>query len=280
MRQLFSACRNVFLLMGCAMLCINGAKAEENKGKPANPLEQELQAAFVTENAVLTGITDDGKSPASQDKLEKVAHIYARIVERNPKNVAALNACAEYLWRIERRQEAMAKWTAAETLEPGNAVVINHLGGCHLALGDAKRATEYFERAAMLDPGNALYQFNAGNTSYLFRHEMTTGTDTAEAVMLRSLDHFRRAAKIDPFNVEYARAYAETFYMVQPPDWNGALQAWTHYLEITDQKDFAYSNLARVNIKLGHNKDARDNLARIENAKFAPLKEHLLQQMR
>ncbi len=147
---------------------------------------------------------------------------------------------------------------------------------CYLELGHAKKATEYFERAAKLDPKNALYQYYAGNTAFLFRHEMTNSTDDERAVILRSVIHFQMATQIEPFNIDYALAFAQAFYSLLPPDWNAALQAWIHYLQITDQKDFAYSNLARVNLKLGNKEEARENLAKIGDEKFAAMKKHML----
>jgi len=66
---------------------------------------------------------------------------------------------------------------------------------------------------------------------------------------------------------------------MQQQDWNAALKAWTHYLEVTDQKDFAYSNLARVNLKLGHKKEAAEALSMIKSEKFASLKQHLQEEI-
>ena len=36
-----------------------------------------------------------------------------------------------------------------------------------------------------------------------------------------SLDQFRRARDLAPGNFEYASAYAETFYLMPQPDWQG-----------------------------------------------------------
>jgi tetratricopeptide (TPR) repeat protein len=277
-RQLFSAFSRIAPVLCCALFFLPQAFAPDTDAKsPA--LEQELQAARLTEAAVLAKDADRENAQAARDDLEKLARIYAQISSRYPKSAEALNTWAEYLWKIERRQEAMEKWLAAESLEPDNAAVANNLGGCQLALANAKKAAEYFERAAKLDPGNAPYQFNAGNTCCMFRHQMAGDGGDAEPVLLRALDHFREAARIDPFSIEYARSYAETFYIMQQPDWNAALKAWTHYLEITDQKDYAYSNLARVNLKLGHKKEAGENLAMIKGEKFVLFKQHLQQEI-
>jgi len=280
MRQLFSACLKALAVFAGMLFFTAGVEGADADAKPAPAgIDEELKAAQIMEESVMTGIGTEGKSEPSQEDLKKIAHIYQQIVERNPKNAKAWNAEAEFLWRIDRHRDAMAEWMNAETLDPTNAVVANHLGGCHIELGNAKIATEFFEQATKLDPRNALYQFNAGNTCFLFRHQMTNDANNEQAVLSRSLDHFRMASQIEPFNIEYAQAYAQAFYSVQSPDWNTALIAWNHYLEITDQKDFAYSNLARINLKLGHKKEARDDLAKIESKKFDILKNHLLLQI-
>jgi len=274
-RQLFSACRGALpLLAGVAFFVAQAGAADA--GKPQAAPDDQIRAVRIAENAVFAGMGDSGKNEPTQEDLDKLARLYKQLVEQNPKSAEAWNAEAEYQWRIEKHPEAMAEWMTAEKLDPENAAVAGHLAACYLELGRAKRATEYFERAAKLDPKNALFEFNAGNTSFLFRHEMTNSTDNEQAVILRSVIHFQRAAQIEPFNIDYAQAYAQAFYSLLPPDWNTALQAWIHYLQITDQKDFAYSNLARVNLKLGNKQEARENLAKIESEKFAALKKHLL----
>jgi len=274
-RQLFSACRGALSALAGAVFFAVQAGAADAGGK-SSPLNDEINAARITETAVFAGSGSSGNSEPAPEDLEKLARLYKQIVDQNPKSAEAWNAEAEYQWRIEKHPDAMVEWMTAEKLDPENAAVAGHLAACYLELGRAKTATEYFERAAKLGPKNALFQFDAGNTSFLFRHELTNSTDNEQAVILRSMIYFQKAAQIEPFNIDYAQAYAQAFYSLLPPDWNTALQAWIHYLQITDQKDFAYSNLARVNLKLGNKQEARENLAKIENEKFAPLKKRLL----
>jgi len=37
---------------------------------------------------------------------------------------------------------------------------------------------------------------------------------------------FRRAAELAPDRIEFTYRYAESFYDLDPPDWDGALKAW------------------------------------------------------
>lgn len=280
-RQLFSVRKGTMIARGLCLvmgLVFGGQLSAGGNSGNADEVHQELQAALVAQNSVLK-VAMRTKNPVPQQDMDKLAAMYEEIVNRHPNNVDALVAYGEYLWQIERREEAMGKWTKAQSLAPDNASVVNHLGECQLALGHTREATLYFERATKMDPKIAVYQFNAGNTCFLFRHEITTATDNTESIILRSLDHFREAAKLEPFNVDYALAYAESFYGIQKPNWGDALDAWNHYLKITAEKDFAYSNLARVHLKLGNKEEAREDLTKIENEKFRILKERLQHQI-
>jgi tetratricopeptide (TPR) repeat protein len=279
-RQLFSNALAILLAM--MLVSPSPARAQSGAGdagaKPPE-VDQELQSALLVENAVLAKSETDGVSEPAPADIDRITQVYTQIIAHHPKSAEALNSYGEFLWRIKNPGNAMAQWTAAETLDPKNAAVANHLGGCQLALGDARKATEYYERAANLNPKNAVYQFDAGNSCFLFRRQMSGGTDTEQTVMARSLDHFQQAVKIEPFNIEYARGYAETFYLIDKPDWKEALNAWGHYLQISDQKDFAYVNLARVNLKMGNKAEAKANLAKIASASFNPLKAHMMQEI-
>ncbi|MGB8354183.1 MAG: tetratricopeptide repeat protein [Chthoniobacteraceae bacterium] len=276
-RQLFSACRGPLLLLAGAGISFAQAGAAD-AGKLEAPAEQ-IRSVRIAEAAIFAGMGASGKDEPTQEDLNKIARLYKQIVVQYPKSADAWNAEGEYEWRIENHPDAMVEWMTAEKLDSNNSAVAGHLAACYLELGYAKKATEYFEKAAKLDPKNALFQFNAGNSSFLFRHELTNSTDNEQAVILRSFIHFQMASQLEPFNIDYAQAYAQAFYSLLPPDWNKALEAWSHYLQITDEKDFAYSNLARVNLKLGHKQEARENLAKIGNEKFAALKKHMLLQI-
>jgi tetratricopeptide (TPR) repeat protein len=236
--------------------------------------QDELRAARLVENAVLTRLKSDGSS--REGDLSKLDAMYRQLVEKHPENAEMRDAYGEFLWSIERRPDAMDQWETAEKFDPKNADVAYHLGGCHLALGNARRATDYFSRASSLDPKDALYHYSLGTALYLFRHEVNAGDPAS--VIQQSLDQYRIAAELEPFNSEYLRAYAEAFYGLTVPDWKEALNAWGRYLELTQARDYTYSHLARVNLKMGRKSEARELLSKIESNDFARVKSSLLKQ--
>ena len=241
-------------------------------------LQGELRAAKIVAAAVINATQTAQRGNA---EVEKVARIYEEIIRHNPSSSKARMDYAEFLWASSKRDEALAELEAAEKIDPDNPELADTLGAALLALGDAARATAFLDRASTLDPSNARYHFKLGNAIYLFRHQLTGVIAASEpAVLDRALAHLRKAAELEPQNTQYAAGYAETFYGVPQPDWDAALQAWRHVLEISPDKDFAYVQLARVNLKLGRKKEARQLVLKIQGAEFGPSKERLLRQIR
>lgn len=279
MRQLFSTSLTVAALFLCTVFFAAPALCADGNARATPPsLDQELQAAQLAEFSLLARIDGHEDEPASKEQLDKLAKVYADISARNPKSVKALNAEGDYLWKIMRREEALEKWKLSESLDPNNAETVNNLGTYELWAQNVEKAVDYFERACKLAPDNAFYHTNAANTSYMFRHQAAEkeGTDS-ETILLRALEHFHRAAQIEPLNPGFARAYAETFYILKVPDWNAAIAAWKHFLEVSPEKDFAYSNLVRIHLKQGQKKEAQEDLDRIKDVKFDGLKKHFQQ---
>ncbi len=246
----------------------------------ADDFEHELAAARLIENSVLTSHLRGAKPErVDAEDLERVAHIFQRLVARHPKNAGAHAAYASYLWDIHDEAAAMAQWQTAWTLDSHNAMTASHLGACYLESGDARSAIDYFGKAAALDSKNAVCHFELANAVFLFRHDLPGGSGAGEqGVLRRALAEFRKASELDPFNAEYARAYAETFYGLKDPDWREALEAWTHFLELKGPPDFCYTNMARVNLKLGRKADALQNLEQVRRADFFRVKEHLMKE--
>lgn len=230
---------------------------------------EDLQAAKMMEAALFA-------RQATTEEWKKLARVYEDLVAKYPDDAAVRNAQGEFLWSTGDPGRAMGAWLAAEKLEPGNAVVLDHLGGGYLAEGKAVKAAEYYRRAAKSAPANAAYHFSYANVAFIFRHELLDADHAdADSLLRDALGHFAEAARLQPLDAEYARAYAETFYSVPDPDWREALRAWQHFYDISPRKDFALLNIARVHMKLGNKPEARATLARIQGREFNGLKTRL-----
>ena len=233
----------------------------------------ELRAAKLME----VNLEARSASAAEWRKLEKA---YADMDTKYPKNVAVKNAWAQYLWDRGEKQAAVEKWMAVIAIEPRNDLALSNLGEASLELGDVKKAAAFYTRASDSAPRNAAYHFDLANVIFLFRFDILDAeAPDAEAMIRRARGHFAEAARLEPLNVEYAKAYADIFYDLKPADWEAALTAWNHFLEISPQKDFGYANLARVHMKLGQKTEARACLAQIHAPDFNRLKARLNERM-
>ncbi len=258
LRQLLLAVLSVVLTSGTA----EAAPAKENA-------RQELQAAELLEAAILA------RQPTDED-LRKMEKLFDGLVAKYPDDAGILNSRGEFLWIVEEPAKAERDWKAAERLDPRNAAVLNHLGGCALEHGEVKHSADYFQRAVDAAPAVAVYHFNLANLLYMFRRDLpTTDAPQPEEISRRAMHHYAEASRLEPLNEQYLRGYAETFFLLPAPDWHAALQTWERLAQMTANKDIALSNLARIHLKLGEKEKALDCLSKITNPDFNHLKAKL-----
>jgi tetratricopeptide (TPR) repeat protein len=264
MRELLD--RQLSALMAAVLAAVGTL---EGAAVPESTPKQELEAAKLVEATLFA------QNPTAEAR-RKMQLIFADLEAKHPLDPEIKNAFGEFLWNIDEQRGAIGKWEAAERLNPKNAIVLTHLGGAHLANGKARRAFEYFTRATHAEPTSALYHLNLANVAFVFRHDLPV---TEQAAFELAREHFAEASRLAPGNSDYARAYAELFYSLPRPDWQSALAAWEHFKEITNNKDFALVNLARVHMKLGQKEAARMCLSDVQGADFKRLKERLTERL-
>jgi tetratricopeptide (TPR) repeat protein len=234
--------RQLLALAGALVLGGSSLHAAPPVAPPAKTPQGELHAAQWMAAALLA-------RQAGPEELQKLDRVFADLEAKYPGDAAIANGHAEFLWNT---------------------------GEYSFAAGDVKKAAGYYARAVSNAPDNAAYQFGYANVAFLFRHDLHDATHPdSESMLVDALRHFREAARLEPLNVEYVRAFAETFYSLDKPDWHEALLAWQHLSDISPEKDFALLNLARVYMQLGNKPEARASLAHMQDPKFARLKERL-----
>lgn len=229
----------------------------------------ELQAAKLMQAALAA-------REATPEEWRKLDDAYSSLITRNPRDVAVRSARAEFLWQRGDQAGAITEWQIAEKFDPKNAEILSHLGDGFLARGEARKAADYYARAAASSPASAPVHFALANVQFLFRHELLDeARPDAASVLDSALAHFAEASRLAPENADYARAYAETFYSVQKPDWVAALSAWQTVQRLNLQPDFALLNQARIHLKLGQFDAARRSLQQIQAPDYQKLKSRL-----
>src|SRR5256712_4917975 len=209
----------------------------------------------------------------------RVEQIYYQLVRDHPQSVPAQNALAAFLSTNGKAKAAIEHWRTAQRLQPDNGEAANSLGGAYLRMGRVREAAEQFLLAVRSESDNPDYHFDLGNVEFIFRSDLTAAwkIDSAE-LLRRALFQLREASRLAPTDLEYARAYAETFYGMPNPDWEGAQLAWQHYLELSTDRNFAYLQLARVSLKRHKKAAALSFLDKVSNSSYSGLKEKLRKQ--
>lgn len=207
---------------------------------------------------------------------ERSLAFHQQQLELHPDSAAVHFAYAEFLADHGEMRAAVAHLRTAQMIDPLNAAIANSLGGVYLRMGRAALSAEQFQRAVTSASEVAAYHYNLGNVEFLLRHDLTAAWQIeTPALLQKALTEYREASRLSPQNMEYARGYAETFYGLPDPNWTEAEAAWKHVLSLSPQGDFAYLQLARVSLKLGHKEEARQFLDQIHDARHDSLKQKL-----
>lgn len=107
------------------------------------------------------------------------------------------------------------------------ALVKNQLGNYIAEEGRPLEAVNYFISATELTPNEPLYHYQLGTLLYEARGDFLGSGEWTRAALDRAMiQAFRRAAELAPDRIEFTYRYAEAFYDLDSPDWDGALKAW------------------------------------------------------
>jgi hypothetical protein len=93
---------------------------------------------------------------------------------------------------------------------------------------------------------------------------------------------FRRAAELAPDRFEFAYRYAESFYDLEKPDWDGALKAWSDLEEKAPtaiERQTMRLHAANILLKMGKADHARALLVTVDEPKLQGQKQKLVAQL-
>src|ERR1051325_3547719 len=96
--------------------------------------------------------------------------------------------------------------------------------------GKPLQAAPYFLAAIKLEPNEPLYHYQLGTLLAEARDDFlksNTGERTRDSLDPAMHQAFKRAAELAPDRFEFSYRYAESFYDLEKPDWDGALKAWS-----------------------------------------------------
>lgn len=218
-----------------------------------------------------------------KQQVQELTHDYELLLRNNPAYAAGYAAYGYLLTKVDMRKEATAMLLKANQLDPDIALVKNQLGNLLAEAGKPLEAAPYFIAASKLEPNEPLYHYQLGTLlaeardSFLAAGEWTRAT--LDDAMHRA---FRRAAELAPDRFEFAYRYAESFYDLEKPDWDGALQAWSALEEkasTTIERQTMRLHAANICLKIGKPAHARALLDTVDDPKLQVQKDRLLPQL-
>jgi pentatricopeptide repeat protein len=268
------------LLATCFLALValsSSVRAEED------PRDAERQFRFLLSRGDELRAENETASPADSGRVDADLHRlegdYKHFLNDHPNHTRAMVAFGSLLYDQHREDEGIHWWEKAIQIDPQEAYAYNNLANHYGHNGQADKALRYYQKAIDLVPTEPIFRFNWATTCQMFRNESHAVYGwNKEEIFQHSLEEFRKARDLVPQDFEMAITYAETFYMMPKPDWQGAYDGWQFCLKqpLDDQqRQLVYGNLARTCIRMGHNDEARQWLAKLTDTGHGSIRHQL-----
>jgi tetratricopeptide (TPR) repeat protein len=215
--------------------------------------------------------------------VQSITHDYELLLRNNPSFAVGYAAYGYLLTKIDMKKEAMAMLLKANQLDPDMALVKNQLGNMLAEDGKPLQAAPYYIAAIKLEPNEPLYHYQLGTVLVEARDTfLKTGEWTREALDNAMHHAFKQASELAPDRFEFAYRFAESFYDLEKPDWEGALKVWSGLEEKAPtpiERQTMRLHAANICLKMGKAEHANALLDTIDEPKLQGQKEKLVAQL-
>ncbi|MGH7957985.1 MAG: hypothetical protein ACREH8_13400, partial [Opitutaceae bacterium] len=215
--------------------------------------------------------------------VQSISHDYELLLRNNPDFAAAYAAYGYLLSKVDMRKEAAAILLKANQLDPDIPLVKNQLGNLLAEDGKPLQAAPYFIAAIKLEPGEPLYHYQLGTVLVEARDAFLKSGEWTRDALDDAMHHaFKRASELAPERFEFAYRYAESFYDLAKPDWEGALKMWGALEEKAPtpiERQTMRLHAANVCLKMGRPEHANALLDTVDEPKLQGQKEKLVAQL-
>ena len=218
-----------------------------------------------------------------RQQVQSISHDYELLLQNNPKFAAGYAAYGYLLSKVDMRKEAAAMLLKANQLDPDIPLVKNQLGNLLAEDGKPVQAAPYFIAAIKLEPDEPLYHYQLGTLLAEARDAFLKSGQWTRESLDRAMHHaFQRASELAPERFEFAYRFAESFYDLEKPDWDGALMAWRALEEKAAtpiERQTMRLHVANVLLKTGKRDEATALLETVIEPKLQVQKEKLVAQL-
>ena len=215
--------------------------------------------------------------------LQSITHDYELLLRNNPTFAAGYAAYGYLLTKVDMRHEATAMLLKANQLDPDIGLVKNQLGNLLAEDGKPLQAAPYYIAAIKLEPNEPLYHYQLGTLLVEARDAFLKSGEWTREALDNAMHHaFKQAAELAPDRFEFAYRYAESFYDLEKPNWDGALKAWSALEEKAPtaiERQTMRLHAANICLKLGKPAHASALLETVDEPKLQVQKEKLVAQL-
>lgn len=238
--------------------------------------QQELLAEAAKDHAKVSEDT-------FRTQMESVCSGYEVLLRDNPNMAEGFAAYGYLLSKLGQDKEAIRVLLKANELDKDQPLVKNQIGNILAEQGHPVDALTYYLAAAKLAPKEPLYHYQIGTLLHEGRDDfIKAGEWKAEALDKASHDAFKLAAELAPDRIEFTYRYGESFYDLDPPDWDGALKVWAALEEKAAtpvERETMRLHAANVLIKQGKTDHARVVLSTVSEPSLQEQKQKLVAQL-
>lgn len=248
--------------------------------------ERDLRLLVGRQKELLAKATKEGAALDQANFETQMQHLclgYETLLRGSPNYAPAYAAYGYLLSKIGMTKESAVVLMKANQLDENIPLVKNQLGNLLAEQGKPLEAVNYYLAAIKLVPDEPLYHYQLGTLLHAARADFIGSGDwTAESVDAASHEGFRKAAELAPDRLEFTYRYAESFYDLEKPDWDAALEAWGKleqqaHSEI--EKETMRLQAANVCVKAGKLDHAKILLESVTDPKLTEQKQKLVAQL-
>jgi predicted Zn-dependent protease len=253
---------------------------------PVKEPDPVLKDIVARQNELLTKAEkagDDLDEDELRNQLQQLCNEYDLLIKDHPNYAPAFVAYGVLLGKVDMRKESTKMFLRANQLDKDIPLVKNQLGNYLAEEGKPVDAANYFLAAIQLAPKEPLYHYQLGTLLTEARDDfIKSGQWTRDALDKAMHEAFRQAMELTPGNIGYAYRYAESYYDLEHPDWDEALETW-RALELKTapgvEKQTVRLHQANILLKQGKRDDAKALLESITEQVLQRQKEKLVAQL-
>ena len=248
--------------------------------------ETKLKELVARQKATLAQVENAGENVDQENlraQLQQICNDYDVLLRQNPRFAPAYVAYGLLLGKIDNRKESIGMLLKANALDKELPVVKNQLGNYLAEEGKPIEAMNYFLAAIQLDPKEPLYHYQLGTLITEARDDfLKTGQWTRAQLDKTMQEAFLQATLNAPDDWRYAYRYGLSFYDLEAPEWETALQFWKDFekkLKPGVEQQTCHLHQAKVLVAQHHLDEARATLETVTEAILAKQKEKLVAEL-